>query len=110
MTQQTEQTNVTQLPKVKVVMTLSVIAIICGVTILGSFIGIVLAIIALVKGDKAQDVYLTNPAPENWSNYSALQTNMIFAIISFIINALITANILGYAITRTIADYNMHMH
>lgn len=100
----TNQTNTNNLPNASLVLTLSIISIVTGCFIATSFVGIILSVIALILGDKAQNVYLTNPNPSAWSNFSTLTNGMVCAIIGFVINAFIMAYLLDYSITQLMKE------
>lgn len=96
----TNQMNTNDLPNASLVLTLSIISIVTGCFIATFFVGIILSVIALILGDKAQNVYLTNPNPSAWSNYSTLSNGMVCAIIGFVINGLIAAFGIDYGIKQ----------
>lgn len=100
--------NMGRLPNMNMVMILSIISIVLGFTIIGTFIGIILAIIALILADKAQDTYLTNPNPTAWIDYPSLKRNMILAIAGFVVNGFWCAFTLDYGISSAIMQMNMN--
>ena len=105
MTQEVKQTDAAGLTKVKMVKTLSIISIVCGLLfflMVPLFIGIVLAIIALVLGDKAQRFYLTeNPDPSTWNDSPTLLKAMVYASIGFVINAFVIVSLISIGMAHT---------
>jgi len=104
MTQEVKQSNANSLDNAKLVKTLSLslISIPCALLcVIGSFIGIALSIIALVRGDKEQHIYLVeNQDPSTWSDSPVLLKAMVYATIGFVINALIVAFVIDYVISE----------
>ena len=83
------ETNVANLPNVNVVKILSLISIALVPTCMGSYIGIILAVVALMLGDRVQNSYMTeHPDPQSWDECPSLLKYMIYATIGFILNAL----------------------
>lgn len=99
--------SVGKLPYMNTVMILSIISIVFGFTIIGIFFGIILAVIALILADKAQDAYLTHPVPSAWMDYPSLKRNMILAIVGFVINGFWIAFSIDYGISSAIAEMKL---
>ena len=92
MTQKTTETDVANLPNVNMVKKLSIISIALVPTCLGAYVGIILAVVALMLGDKVQNSYLTeHPDPESWDDCPSLLKYMTYATVGFILNALMVA-------------------
>ena len=103
MTQQETQTDVDNLANIKTVKILALISIACVPTCMGSYIGIILAVVALILGDKVQDSYLTeHPDPPSWNDYPSLLKYMIYATIGFILNALMVVTSFNPGIVKII--------
>ena len=103
MTQEVKQTNADSLANEKTVKILSLISIACALLCgIGSFIGIVLSIIALVLGDKVQHIYLVeNQDPSTWDDSPALLKAMVYATIGFVINAFIIVSFISIGLAHT---------
>ena len=103
MLQNETQTDVANLANIKTVKILALISIACVPTCMGAYIGIILAAISLVLGNKAQESSLTeHPDPQSWKDCSPLLKYMIYATIGFILNALVVATSFNPTLVRII--------
>jgi len=110
MTQQVMQTDASGQANLKMVKTLSLISIACPLLFFigAPFIGIILAIIALVLGDKVQHIYLVeNPDPSTWDDSPALLKAMVYATIGFALNALIVAFFINFIVIMIMTNMKL---
>ncbi|GEM_PF-4823283 len=103
----TPQDSVEMNKKVGKVFTYSIISVCSFFTIMGTVVGIFLATIALIKGDKIQNEYLALPESSLsdsmvMENYAKLKKGMILGIIGFMLCGLIMCGAIGYSIHESI--------